>query len=242
MLLTLKPSPELDDLLRLDAWQPAPGQTSIPKMLSFGMVVTNISALSIAAMMVKVVVSRRGTKYPNTGTHWLLRHSFDNYGQFLPGSRYVFSPFGSAIAHGLEAGFVDSRFQQAVDGALEEATQWDEVSMEIDSVLDGTGRLRGKDTGDSFRLFSEWLRVDRDLAEALLGVRDRAGTAAEIAQVLQPLPAGDATSFETRDHYGRKWTRCCEVLLRRLEFEGPPAVFAEAERLQALSRTRAVFR
>ena len=239
MVLTIKQSPELSDMISLRAWEQGPGKSSIPTLLSTGMLVRNVSGLSIVAVMVKAVVLRRDERVE---TRWLLRHNFDSDTMLMPGKQYTVSPFGIPIAHILEVGFVDAKLQQAVDESTTEARLWKEVSIEIDSVLDSAGRLRGKDSADSFRLFSEWLRADRDVADRLLQVRERLGGAEEIAQALKPIAIGNSTSFQNRDHYSRRWTLSARSLLRRLEVGGPQAVFSEASRLRDASRSRVIFR
>lgn len=238
-VVSIKHASELSDILTVRAWEQGARPSTLPAVPSIGVVVRNISSFPIAAVMVKAVVLRLDQKVE---TRWLLRHNFDNSSVLLPGGQYVVSPFGIPIAQALEAGSIDARLQQPVEEALAEARGWKEVSIEVDSVLDTTGRLRGKDSADSFRLFSEWLRADRDLADRLLQVRNRAGGAAEIAQVLGEAKVGTSTSFQNRDHYNRRWSRSAQRLLRQLNIEGPQAVFAEAERRKSSHGARVIFR
>lgn len=238
-VMTIKNSSELSNTVAMRAWEQGPRPSTIPKLLCVGVVVRNQSQFPIAAVMVKATILRIDQRVE---TRWLLRHNFDDGNVLLPGRQYLVSPFGVPVAHALETDGVDARFQQPLEEALAEAREWKEVSIEIDSVLDNAGRLRGIDSSDSFRLFSEWLRADREVVDQLLDVRDRAGGATEILKVLTQANVSSTTSFQKRDHYGKRWSRSAQLLLRQLDLQGPQAVFSEAERRRALNKSRVIFR
>lgn len=198
------------------------GSSLVPEELApFAVSLRNVSELPIAAMMVHVETVRVDGVVADG---WFLRHNFDNSNQSLaPSMPHLFTPFGMQAERHREL--------------LQESEEWRTLTVRVDSVLDARGRLVGRDTAGCFRMFTEWIRADLDLAGRLL-LPD-----ADVAEVLRaaPVDSGGGT-FLTKDHFADRWGRYARMFERQLRDRGVDSVLQAAEQLGAAARARFVFR
>ena len=239
--LSVRTSAATAQLLSITALGSSVQTQPIPKEITpVTVVVRNVSDRSIAAAMIKIVIVRFDQQVE---TRWLLRHNVDNSSQILaPSKQYLVSPFGARAEGLLHGGVVGSFAEETLLEFAAESTHWKEVIVGVDSVLDTTDRLVGNDEASSYRMFTDWLRADRDLARSILRLREE-GRSGSIIETLGLTKVDETRStFATRDHYGRRWVQYARLFERRLRDSGLEAVFKDAERLDAMAGARQLVR
>jgi hypothetical protein len=236
--VSIKTTPSTDSLVALETLTGL--VKSVPaQLIPLTVRVRNLSTQRVSALMIKAAVLRYDGY---TESRWVLRHNFDNVSHSLaPSQEYLVTPYGLEAERFLRGGVTSSSTEESLRELLSTLPEWKEVTFSVDSILDTSGKFVGPDEAGCYRMFTDWLRADRDLSRAIRRLQDE-GRPGSIVEALSSVKANGTSTFATRDHYGRRWEQYARVLERQLRTSGYEAVFREAARLGASAETRLVFR
>lgn len=197
----------------------------------FCVIIQNISDEPIMAVSVRYDVTAR----PNHTFYWVfVREGLTarNGIYFVPGASYLVSPSSRAQALLRRASISLDELRAEVRQWLQEHQGLSRMAIAVDSILLTDGHLLGPDRSNSFSEFSSWLRAEddliRDLEAALAGK-----TGAEIERLLEAEREVPSTSFETRDHYGRRRQMLAQPLLYSLQQGGLAGIRSTLQLLKA---------